>query len=157
MGNLVSGLKIKRVTVFLALVSLAAFWVGCESSSTTADEHEGFTGFWMAVDQTDGGFNRLSLTENADGTINLGLSETHVSSCLGGRGTLSGSGVLDAGVLTVPITIQCLSGEEATYNKPKGDPIGPLPVTFEFVGDNLIEFYFAPIELRVSYHRISSD
>lgn len=157
MGNLVSGRRKPGIAVLLALVVVAAILIGCESSSTTADEHEGFTGFWMAVDQTDGGFNRLSLTENADGTVNLGLSETHVTSCLGGRGTLSGSGVVDAGVLTVPITIQCLSGEEATYNEPKGDPIGPLPVTFEFVGDNLIEFYFAPIELRVLYHRISSD
>ena len=158
MGNLVFGRKKPGIAVLLALVAVAAFLIGCQSdSAAVADEHEEFAGFWMAVDYTDGGFNRLSLTENPDGKIILALSETHVSSCLGGRATLSGMGEVNGDVLTVPIAIQCLSDEEATYNEPIGDPIGPLPVTFEFLGDNLIEFYFAPIELRVPYHRISSD
>ncbi len=107
----------------------------------------------MAVDPSDGGFNKLSITDSGDGTAKLGLSETFVSTCGGGRATLSGLGeVNEDGDLAVPITIQCL---KETTNDPEGDPVGPFTVNFVVLGDNLIEFQFST--LRVPYHRVSSN
>ena len=156
MGNLVSGRKISVLALFLALLALAAF-LAVSQFSSTAEAGEGklkkFTGFWMAVDPSDGGFNKLSITDSGDGTAKLGLSETFVSTCDGGRAMLSGLGeVNEDGDLVVPITIQCL---EDTTNTPDGEAVGPFDVTFVVLGDNLIEFQFR--SLRVPYHKISSD
>lgn len=156
MSNIVSVRKLSMFGAALALLALATILiVGQFTSTAKAGHHEyEFTGFWMAVDPLDGGSNKLSLVDNGDGTVSLALSETAVS-CGGGPATLSGLGTINEnGDLEVPITIQCLT--ETTY-VPDGDPIGPLPVIFEVVDDNLIEFYFAPIELRVPYHRVSSN
>ncbi len=158
MGNLVSGRKISGIAVFLALLASAAFLIVTLFSSTAEAGHqphefEEFIGFWMAVDPSDGGFNKLSITDSGDGTAKLGLSETFVSTCDGGRATLSGLGeVNEDGDLAVPITIQCL---EDPTNDPDGDPVGPFTVNFVVLGDNLIEFQFR--SLRVPYHKISSD
>ncbi|PKB72108.1 MAG: hypothetical protein BZY87_01870 [SAR202 cluster bacterium Io17-Chloro-G6] len=153
MGNLVSGRKISVIAVLLALIALAAFLnVGQFNSTAKAGEHEGFVGLWMAVDPSDGGFNKLSITYDGVGTFDVGLSETFVKTCGGGRGKLSGSGTVEGGNLVVPITIQCLKDPT---NELKGDPVGPFPVTFEAVDDNVLEFQFSV--LRVPYHKVSSD
>lgn len=148
MSNVVSVRKLSMFGVALSLLALAAFLiVGQLNSTANAGSHQyEFTGFWMAVDSTDGGFNKLSLVDNGDGTVDLNLSETNVSSCAGGPATLSGVGDIVAGDLVVPITIQCL---------PAGATIGPLPVTFVVLDDNLIEFQFAPAGIFVPYHRVS--
>ena len=151
MGNLVSGRKLSVMALFLVLLALAAF-MAVSLFSSTAQAGQGelnkFTGFWMAVDPSDGGFNKLSITDIGGGVAKLGLSETFVSSCGGGRATLSGLGEINQdGNLVVPITIQCKTGDEAT--------VGPFPVTFVVLSKNLIEFQFSV--LRVPYHKVSSD
>jgi len=157
MGNLVSGRKISVMALFLALLALAAFLAVSQFSSTAkAGEHEGFVGFWMAVDPSDGGFNKLSITYDGVGTFDVGLSETYVSTCNGGRATLKGTGSVIAGKLEVGISIQCLSDKNNKENDPIGDAHGPFPVKFEVLADNLIEFQIGPT-FRVPYHKVSSD
>ena len=149
MGNFVSGRRISVLALFLALLALAAFLAVSQFSSTAQagqGELKKFTGFWMAVDPSDGGFNKLSITDNGDGTVKLGLSETFVSTCDGGRATLKGPGELVDGDLVVDITITCLEMEKT---------LGPIPVTFVVLGHDLIEFQV--FTLRVPYHKVSSD
>ena len=67
----------------------------------------------------------MSITDNdRDGLAELNLNETFVSTCLGGRALINGSGsVDDQGVLAAGLTIQCL---EDTTNDPRGDLVGPI-------------------------------
>ena len=158
MGKLVSGRKLSVMALFLTLLALAAFMAVSLFSSTAKAGHQPhqfdeFTGFWMAVDPSDGGFNKLSITDIDGETANVGLSETFVSTCDGGRATLSGVGeVNEDGDLVVPITIQCLM---ETANDPDGDPVGPFTVNFVVLGDNLLEFPFR--SLRGPAPKVSSD
>ena len=115
MGNSVSVRNVSIFGVFLAVLALAAFLIGSQLSSTaTADDDDGeievFIGLWMAVDPSDGGFINLSITDNdRDKVAELNLNETFVSTCLGGRALINGSGsVDDEGDLQAQLTIQCL-------------------------------------------------
>ena len=159
MGNLVSGHRVPIFGGILALLVLAILLYATQSSSTSAAD-EGklnhFLGLWMAVDPSDGGFINLSITDNdRDQVAELNLSETFVSTCLGGRAIINGSGsVDDEGNLGAGLTIQCL---EDTVNDPKGDPVGPIPVVFEAIDENLIVFTVPVIPnfIPVSLHRVT--
>ena len=159
MDKLVSVGKFPIFGVILALLVLAILLFATQFSSTAAADEgnlKHFIGLWMAVDPSDGGFINLSITDNdRDKVAELNLNETFVSTCLGGRALINGSGSLDdEGDLQAQLTIQCL---EDTTNDPKGDPVGPIPVVFQAIGTNIIEFTVPVIPnfLPVSLHRLT--
>ena len=159
MGNLFSVHKVPIFGVIVALLVLAILLFATQFSSTAAADEsklKHFIGLWMAADPSDGGFINLSITDNdEDDLAELNLNETFVSTCLGGRALINGSGsVGDDGDLGAKLTIQCL---EDTTNDPKGDPVGPIPVVFEAIGTDIIEFTVPVIPgfLPVALHRVS--
>jgi hypothetical protein len=58
-----------------------------------------FIGLWQGVDDLDGSESQRSITINSDGTFNIIGFEPYTSGCEGERGKITGTGMLEEGVI----------------------------------------------------------
>ena len=67
-----------------------------------------FVGLWQGIDTVDGSEAQRSITLNRDGTFNINGFESYLSACLGGRGTIAGTGVLQDGkIISDDLEVTC--------------------------------------------------
>ena len=70
-----------------------------------------FIGLWEGVDLSDGSEVQRLITLNRDGTFNIVGREPYTHGCRGERGVVSGTGVLEGGVLVSDdFTLTCFNG-----------------------------------------------
>ena len=58
-----------------------------------------FIGLWQGVDNNDGSEAQRAITLNSDGTFNIIGQEPYTNGCGGDRGLVTGTGVLEGGVI----------------------------------------------------------
>ena len=91
-----------------------------------------FVGLWQGVDNNDGSEAQRSITLNRDGTFNIIGQEPYTSGCKGERGMVTGTGVLEDGVIfSDDFTLTCFVVIEPP------DPPGPFTVQTEYIPDKL--------------------
>jgi hypothetical protein len=107
-----------------------------------------FVGLWVGIDPTDGSVARLSITCDQDGVCEVLVAETAFTACGGSsEGLIRGTGVIEAGVLRVPITLTCFAtgtviGDNAQY-------------TPDFRNGTLVQEGQNPDFEPVAYHKVS--
>ncbi len=70
-----------------------------------------FIGLWQGVDNNDGSEAQRAITLNSDGTFNIIGQEPYTNGCGGDRGLVTGSGVLEGGVInSYDFTLTCFNG-----------------------------------------------
>jgi hypothetical protein len=111
-----------------------------------------FIGLWQGTDPYDGSEVLRSITKNRAGGFDIIGSEPYTGGCIGERGKITATGVLDDGVIVSDdFTLTC-------YN-PAPTP-GPFTASVEYVPDRfngtLLEVYQGEAEFGpVILHRIS--
>ena len=76
-----------------------------------------FIGLWEGIDGNDGSEAQRSITLNNDGTFSIIGQEPITSGCLGERGYVTGTGVLQDGVIvSYDFALFCYNGEGPFVN-----------------------------------------
>lgn len=84
-----------------------------------------FIGLWQGVDNSDGSEAQRLITLNSDKTFNIIGQEPYTNGCQGERGMVTGTGVLEGGVIiSDDFTLTCFNGygpfyDRATYTPDK--------------------------------------
>ena len=132
----------KRIFVMLIVV----FFMILTSivSAGPLDKGFKFTGLWQGVDPLDGSEVLRSIVKNDAGTFDIIGSETYFTGCDGGRGKVTATAELEAGILVSnDLILEC-------YDLPVYDPV-PMNYIPDRSNDTLTEMTVPPVIL----HRIS--
>lgn len=90
-----------------------------------------FVGLWEGIDNNDGSEAQRSITLNRDGTFNITGQEPYTSGCEGERGMVTGTGVLEDGVIfSDDFTLTCFVPIDGVVPD-------PITVQTEYIPDKL--------------------
>jgi hypothetical protein len=142
-------------TAVLLGVLVAGVWAQPPWARSAGRGGDGFQGYWIGVDPTDGGDARRSLVRLENGSFALAARDSFFHLC---DGTDRGFGSFDDGVLTGPdeiesntLTLRCFNTNVSVL----------LRVRFELIGKALmIETATTPegnLVSRIVFHRVSQD
>jgi hypothetical protein len=108
-----------------------------------------FVGLWQGVDNSDGSEAQRAITLNDDGTFNIIGQEPYTNGCGGERGMVTGTGVLEGGVIiSEDFTLICFNGNGPFYDRAIYKP--------DKLNGTLIEDFPDSVFGPTSFHKISN-